>query len=194
MLIFMTGAHGGIGQAICEEVMGAAADDDRTVRAVRYPDVRPHECASEPDAVICCAGTSEAQDALRINLQWTIDMFERNTAAKYFIAFAGGGVGGTPSINFSAEYIASKAGIALFAEQFALRHPDKHVFAVSPGLCDTKINVSTDRGAHPSVPAKFVGELLTGKHHRLSGSLLAAQRDDLYTAKPIRLRRASEFW
>ena len=192
MQVLLTGASGGIGGAVRKE-LEARGDIVWLPRGGHGSAavLIAGDCSrSAITGVICCAGTDGMAHAIDVNLRWVIDLFEHYHEAKFFIALLGGGVGGAVALNFSPEYVASKAGLAAYVEQFAGRHPDAHVFAVSPGLTDTKMNKHpTNRGAKPEVPAAFICRLLTGKYHHLSGSMLAAQRDDLETMKPTRLRR-----
>jgi NAD(P)-dependent dehydrogenase (short-subunit alcohol dehydrogenase family) len=180
--VLLTGAGGGIGGSIKRML---EANDIEVIALKR--DYRG-SIPSEVDALICCAGTGVEGDSIDVNLIWPITLF-KCVKAKIYVAFSGGGVGGPASLDMPGEYAASKAGLVSYVEYFAKLHPGRQVFAVSPGLTDTRINKKPERGAHPDVPAAFVCRLLSGRYGHLSGSLLAAQRDDLDTMAPMHLRR-----
>jgi len=182
--VLLTGGGGGIGSSIYHQLAVMTANVE--VHKLKRHDFVPVN--TEVDGLICCAGSGIAEECIDINLIWSIDLFKR-VKAKIYIAFSGGGVGGPASLDMPGEYAASKAGLAAWVEYFAVLHPDRQVFAVSPGLTDTRINKKAERGVHPGVPAAFACKLLSGKYGHLSGSLLAAQRDDLDRMAPMHLRR-----
>ena len=136
------------------------------------------------EGVVCCSGsfTEPLQDCL-LPVAQALSLYE----AGVFIALSGGGVGGSPGTDVSGLYFASKAAVVALIEWHAMQSPERQFFTVAPGRTATKLTAFN--GSDPSVPAAFVCRLLTGKYGHLSGSLLAAQRDDLDTTPPMKLRR-----
>lgn len=136
------------------------------------------------DAFVACNGShSDPYNDCYWATRNALDTF----SPKITVALSGGGVGGTPSLDVGVDYAAAKSGLATMVEWYALKHPDRQFFCVAPGLTATKM--TGYKGADPRIPAAFIVKLLSGKYGHLSGSLLAAQRDDLDTMKPMKLRR-----
>ncbi len=189
-MIYVSGGGSGIGEAVARMLVAQGRDVTAFGRG------GTGTCAYDAahiEGVISCAGSLDTpvDDCLII----TVRLFETalRSASEGLvphpicIAIAGGGVGGPPSLDLPGLYIACKGGLACYVEWFARKYPALQAFCVAPGRTATKL--TNFDGAHPDVPARFICELMTGKHGHLSGSLLAAQRDDLATVRPMKMRR-----
>jgi NAD(P)-dependent dehydrogenase (short-subunit alcohol dehydrogenase family) len=178
MRVVVVGANGGIGRAVC------ALLTDRGDWVERIGSDTSTVESEEADAIVCCNGSHERSMLNNFHVtQW----FSANVRARILIAMCGGAIGGTPATDVPLEYVASKGALAVYIESCALRFPSLQFFCVAPGLTATKM--TGYKGVDPRVPAAFIVKLLSGKYGHLSGSLLAAQRDDLDTMKPMKLRR-----
>lgn len=182
MRVVVVGASGGIGS----QVAYLLRVDQHEVREHRDPDDEGIRYTEAIDAVVCCNGSIEPLKVWESNYETTRKWWVRKIP-KVLVALSGGGVGGPGPYDNTAQYRASKAAIVSFVETEADAHPDHQLFAVAPGLTATKM--TGYKGADPRIPAAFIVKLLSGKYGHLSGSLLAAQRDDLDTMKPMKLRR-----
>lgn len=180
MRVVVVGASGGIGSAVCEML-----DSSHEVGVLR----RPHEqwCGPDPDAIIFAQGSHSLPLEDNVERMFdTIDAAFNPKVCRVVVTMCGGGVGG-PNLKEPGDYTASKAAVAVWTEWAAQRYPETQFFCVAPGLTATKM--TGYKGADPRIPAAFIVKLLSGKYGHLSGSLLAAQRDDLDTMKPMKLRR-----
>jgi NAD(P)-dependent dehydrogenase (short-subunit alcohol dehydrogenase family) len=181
MRVVVVGANGGIGRALSDILHNS----DHDVADLR--DRRERWCGPDPDAIIFAQGSHT--DPMEDNVDRMFDVIDaafNPAACRFIVTMCGGGVGG-PSLTEPGDYTASKAAVAVWTEWAAARHPKTHFFCVAPGLTATKM--TGYKGADPRIPAAFIVKLLSGKYGHLSGSLLAAQRDDLDTMKPMKLRR-----
>lgn len=183
MRVVVVGASGGIGSQVAYLLKVGGHE----VLEYRRPDQdeRIYHLGAI-DAVVCCNGSIEPLKVWESNYETTRKWWI-SKCPKVFVALSGGGVGGPGPYDTTSQYRASKAAIVSFVEVEADRHPDHQLFCVAPGLTATKM--TGYKGADPRIPAAFIVKLLSGKYGHLSGSLLAAQRDDLDTMKPMKLRR-----
>ncbi len=176
MRVVVVGAYGAIGGAV---VKALSAEHD--VALVGRGDAVAKQTA---DALVCCNGShgSPIGDVMIT----TLDMVDA-VDARIVVTMSGGAVGGAPAVDVPSDYFAAKAGIAAWTEWAARMYRGKQFFCVAPGPTRSKMNPMAS--VRPEVPAAFIVKLLSGKYGHLSGSLLAAQRDDLDTMKPMKLRR-----
>ncbi len=177
MRVVVVGASGGIGAAVCDLL-----SDHDVVRSLRTSKI-----VADCDAIVFAQGSHG--DPFADNVERMFDVFDccmTRGRTRVVVTMCGGGVGG-PNLKEPGDYTASKAAVAVWTEWAAARYQECQFFCVAPGLTATKM---TDyKGADPRIPAAFIVKLLSGKYGHLSGSLLAAQRDDLDTMKPMKLRR-----
>ena len=177
MRIVVVGANGGIGSQVCYLLRVAQHE----VLECRLP----RDLIGKADAWVFAQGSHK--DCFHANYGLVDRWLKEAPAPDIVVSMCGGGVGGSPSLDVPRDYVASKAALAVWTEWVALTYRTQQFFCVAPGLTATKM--TGYKGADPRIPAAFIVKLLSGKYGHLSGSLLAAQRDDLDTMKPMKLRR-----
>lgn len=177
------GASGGIGRALAQLIEERG---DHVIAVGRRPYARL--IPTTADGIVCCNGSFERPME---DCYWRTKHAFAHCDAPINIALTGGGVGGDIPIDpvIPVDYIASKAALCMLVEHHARMRPDRQYFAVAPGQTATKL--VGFKGADPKIPAAFIMRLLTGDYAHLSGSMLAAQRDNLDEMKPTRLRRVT---
>lgn len=179
MRVMVVGANGGIGSAVC----GLLRNDILVAPILRHM----LWAGPDPQAIVFAQGSHI--EPITDNLDRMLDLFDaafNPDVCRVVVTMSGGGVGG-PDLKEPGDYTASKFAVAGWTEWAAQRYPKTQFFCIAPGRTATRM--TNFDGADPRIPAAFIVKLLSGKYGHLSGSLLAAQRDDLDTMKPMKLRR-----
>ena len=210
--ILLTGASGGIGAAIKNELEALGHRVIATTQADanlgKWEDIvrlkeRVLATGAQLDWVICAHGFIDTEQTLEQVTQENIETtFAVNTLSIIYLAqqllphiTQGGGVialssaAGLEANGRMAVYSASKAAVNNFMQGLARNRPEQKFFAVCPGPTNTPMR---ERVAHdaakqqaPSVVAAVVADLIEGRGDYLSGDVVLVKNGETSIAQRI---------